>query len=66
MIVSDQRFKKGKPLEDNYPIFNDYLYMVNDKIIQSEISGTVTDLKRYLINRGYSVDEICSVEWNWQ
>lgn len=34
-----------KILEDNYPVFWDYLYVVNDKVIKSDIQGTIKDLK---------------------
>lgn len=35
-------------LEDNYPVYCDYLYVCDGKIIRSDITGTVDDLKRDL------------------
>jgi hypothetical protein len=35
-------------LEDNYPVYPDYVYIADLKLIRSEIKGTVADLKRQL------------------
>lgn len=59
------QFKRGHLLENDYLVFPSYLYMADDKIIQSEISGTISDLKVNLRNRGQAVNEIYSVEWNF-
>lgn len=65
MITTQKRFKKGRILEDDYPVFYSYLYMADGKIIQSDICGTISDLKRDIRRQGYSANEICAVEWNW-
>jgi hypothetical protein len=33
-------------LEDSYPVNCGYLYVADEKVIRSEISGTVADLKQ--------------------
>lgn len=33
-------------LEDDYPVYFDYLYVCDGKVIRSVIQGTVKDLKR--------------------
>jgi hypothetical protein len=33
-------------LEDGYPVYYDYAYVADDKVIRSDIQGTVADLKR--------------------
>ena len=37
---------KERELEDEYPVFPLYLYVADGKVIQSNIEGTVADLKR--------------------
>lgn len=37
-----------KELSDDYPVFWDYLYVCDGKVIRSDIQGTVRDLKRDL------------------
>jgi hypothetical protein len=37
-----------KILEDNYPVYFDYLYIADDKIVKSPIQGTIKDLKKIL------------------
>ena len=37
-----------KELSDNHPVHWDYLYVCDGKVIQSDINGTVADLKRDL------------------
>lgn len=41
-----------KELSDDYPVYWDYLYVCDGKVIRSDIQGTVRDLKRDL--RSYS------------
>lgn len=33
-------------LENDYPVYWDYLYVCDGKVIRSDIQGTVLDLKR--------------------
>lgn len=35
-------------LEDNYPVYWDYAYVADGKVVKSDIQGTVGDLKRHL------------------
>lgn len=35
-------------LENDYPIYWDYLYVCDGKVVKSDVQGTVADLKRYL------------------
>ena len=46
-------------LEDDFPVYWDYLYVADGKLIQSNVSGTIKDLKRDL-----QVSEIksCDIE----
>lgn len=38
-------------LADNYPVYGDYLYVVDGKVIRCDLmSGTIADLKRDLRN----------------
>lgn len=37
-----------KELDDNYPVYWDYLYVCDGKVIKSDVNGTVADLKRDL------------------
>jgi len=38
----------GEELDDNYPVYWDYVYVVDENIIRSDIQGTILDLKRDL------------------
>ena len=33
-------------LNDNYPVYGDYLYVADEKVVRSDVFGTVRDLKR--------------------
>jgi len=35
-------------LDDDYPVNWDYIYIADNKIVRSDIKGTVLDLKKYL------------------
>ena len=37
-------------LPDDYPVYGDYLYVCDGKVIRSDVFGTVLDLKRDLRN----------------
>lgn len=45
-------------LDDEYPVFGDYLYVVDGRVERSDVFGTVRDLRRALIRRGKSADEV--------
>lgn len=42
-------------LEDNFPVYWDYLYVVDGKVIRSDIQGTVKDLKHDL-RKNFSIE----------
>jgi len=35
-------------LENDYPVYLDYLYVCDGKVVKSDVQGTITDLKRDL------------------
>lgn len=54
---------KGSVLEDNYPVYWDYFYIIEkpnqyDELIKSDIQGTVKDLKADFKKRGINVTNI--------
>lgn len=48
MANNEVTFKLGEILPDDYPVFLDYLYFADDKLIRSDIRGDISDLKRDL------------------
>lgn len=46
--MSDQTYPREHVLDDEYPVYPGYLYVADGKVVQSDISGTVRDLRRYL------------------
>jgi hypothetical protein len=52
-----------KELEDNYPVFMMYSYVVDGKVIKSMISGTVADLKSDLRkHEGMKAEKVTSCD----
>lgn len=51
-----------KVLEDGYPVYWDYLYVADGKVIRSDVQGTVLDLKRDLKSLGISCSVITSCD----
>ena len=53
------------PLTDSHPVYWDYLYVCDGKVIKSDIKGNVADLKRDL-REHYKLEanEICSCDIN--
>ena len=39
---------KERVLSDDYPVFAGYAYVADGEVVESDISGTVADLKRLL------------------
>ena len=39
---------KEEPLPDDYPVYGDYLYVCDGRVIRSDVFGTVATLKRDL------------------
>ena len=42
---------KERVLEDDYPVYYGYAYVVDSRPISSDVQGTVRDLKRDLVGR---------------
>lgn len=51
-------FEKGVILDNDYPVYWDYMYFADDKFIKSDVQGTVGDLKRDLISQGIVFENI--------
>lgn len=51
-----------KMLADDYPVYWDYLYVADGKVVRSDIKGTVADLRRDLEGRGITAKEITSCD----
>jgi len=51
-------------LENDYPVNWGYLYVADNRIIRSDIQGTIADLKRDLRSQGISctVITLCDIE----
>ncbi len=45
-------------LPEDYPVYCGYIYLVDDEVIRSDITGTVTDLKRNLVSLGKEAKEV--------
>lgn len=50
-------------LNDNFPVYGDYLYVVDGRVECSDVFGTVKDLRRDLILQGRTANEVrrCNV-----
>ncbi len=46
--VKEEESLDERILEDNFPVYCDYLYVCDGKVIKSDIQGTVKDLRRDL------------------
>lgn len=46
-------------LDDNYPVYGDYLYMVDGRRERSDVFGSVRDLKRDIIQQGRTAERVC-------
>lgn len=53
MIFEDENI-----LEDDYPVYGDYLYVADGKLIRSDIFGKVRDLKRSI---GANEIRLCNI-----
>lgn len=45
-------------LTDDYPVYAGYYYVVDGRVVVSDVQGTVRDLRRDLIQQGQSADEV--------
>lgn len=55
-IILSGIMEDENPLPSDYPVYWDYLYVIDHgggKVIRSDIKGTVADLRRYLLKRGF-------------
>jgi hypothetical protein len=59
------KFTKGELLSDDFPVYGDYIYMMDDKAIRSDVFGTVWDLKRDLQSQGKVFENIYTAIWNY-
>jgi len=50
------------PLSDDYPVYWDYFYVVDGKVIRSDIKGTVLQLKQELRKRGMEANDVTSCD----
>lgn len=59
-----KQYKNEKILADNYPVYWDYLYVCDDKVIRSDVKGDIKYLKHDLRSLGYEAKEIknCDIE----
>lgn len=57
-MVKEIEWVPGEVLGDDYPVFGDYLYFSDDKLISSYVFGTVSDLKRDLENQNIEFKNI--------
>jgi hypothetical protein len=61
-LLSNFDFDKSQlsehELQDDYPVYWDYIYIINGDIIVSEVQGTVRDLKRQYLQDNPDVEEI--------
>ncbi len=49
-------------LDDKYPVFGNYLYVIDGRIEQSDVFGTVRDLRMFIIRQGRTADEVRSCD----
>ncbi len=57
-MVKEIEWVPGEVLDDGYPVFGDYLYFADDRLISSYVFGTVSDLKRDLKNQNIEFSNI--------
>lgn len=63
MTEKEVTFKPGEILSDDYPVYGDYLYFADDKLIRSDIFGDVSDLKRDLKSQNISFENIYAARY---
>lgn len=51
-----------RELPDNHPVYWDYFYVCDGKVIRSDIKGTIIDLKRDLRSMGYDAEKITNCD----
>jgi hypothetical protein len=51
-----------RELPDDYPVYFDYLYVADGKVVRSDVQGTIRDLRRDLRSIGRSADVITSCD----
>lgn len=53
-VIVPQPFTSNEDiLDDNYPVFYDYLYTVDGKVFRSDVQGNVFKLKLDLAEQGF-------------
>ncbi|HXS04852.1 MAG TPA: hypothetical protein VN731_10275 [Rhodanobacter sp.] len=64
----NEQIKNGGPalnereLDDDYPVYFDYLYVADGKIVRSDVQGSVATLRRDLQSQGISAERITSCD----
>lgn len=56
--IDPVRHPGEKLLDDDYPVYGDYFYVVDGRVEVSDVFGTVRDLRRNLIRRGRSANTV--------
>lgn len=57
--MSENKKELDEPiLEDDYPVFWDYLYVADGKVVRSDVKGTVADLRYDLRSQNRSAEII--------
>lgn len=44
--MAETAFPKETVLPDDYPVYGDYLYVCDGRVVRSDVFGTVRDLRR--------------------
>ena len=63
MTENEVTFKPGEILPDDYPVYGDYFYFADDRLIRSYIFGDVSDLKRDLKSQGLVFENIYAARY---
>ncbi len=57
-MVKKIKWIPGEILDNDYPVFGDYLYFADNRLIRSDVFGNVSDLKRDLKNQNIEFSNI--------
>lgn len=57
-MVKKIKWIPGEILDNEYPVFWDYLYFADNRLIRSDVFGNVSDLKRDLKNQNIEFSNI--------
>ncbi len=51
-----------RPLPDDYPVYADYLYVADGRVVRSDVQGTVLHLKRDLESQGLTANVVTNCD----